>query len=44
MWKFQGSIKKEAEFPGVFKEEKLMEFPCVFVFDLGIPRGVTEFC
>ena len=44
MWKFQGSIRKEAEFPGVFKEKNYVEFPWVLAFDLGIPRGITEFC
>ena len=33
MWKFQGSVKKEVEFPGVFTK-KLIEFPWVLVFDL----------
>ena len=36
MHKFQGSIKKEVEFPGVFKKISCVEFPWVLAFDLGI--------
>ena len=35
MWKFQGSIKKEVEFPWLFMN-KLVAFSQVLVFDLGI--------
>ena len=35
VWKFQGSIKEEVEFPRG-AHEKLVEFPWILVFDLGI--------
>ena len=44
LWKFQMSIKKEVEFPGVIKK-KNVEFPWVLVFGLEISksRGVIQF-
>ena len=44
MWKFLGSIKKEAEFPGVLKENSCgLEFPWVLLFDLGISKVSHNF-
>ena len=41
-WNFQGPWKFLA---GMFKIEQLqVEFPLVLIFDLGISKGVTQFC
>ena len=42
MWKMQGSIKKEVEFPGELKKscgKFPLALPLVLVFYLGIPKG-----
>ena len=53
MWKFQGSIRKEVEFPGVCSRKTpwgmTVEFPWVLVFDLlsfdfqGVSHNFAEF-
>ena len=42
MWKFQGSIKKEMEFPGVIKK-KVWNVHGSWFLTLEIPMGVTQF-
>ena len=48
IWKFQGSIKKEVEFPGVFTKNSCGNFHCTFTgpwcLILEFPRGVKQFC
>ena len=46
MRKFQGSIKEEVEFPGVFEKNSFETSMGLFFFYLVIlefPRGVTQF-
>ena len=43
IWKFQGSIKKEVEFPGVYKK-KSCNFYGSLILTLEFPRGVAQFC
>ena len=44
MWKFQGSIKKDVELPGVFTKKLCgISMAWVLVFDLGIStKGVSH--
>ena len=44
MWKFQGSFKKEVEFPGVFKKNLPCGISCgVLVYlTLEFPRGMSH--
>ena len=41
MWKFQGSIKKEVQYPGVFTKTHV-EFQWVLVLNLGIHQAVSH--
>ena len=43
MWKFQGSYKKKWIFQGCWRKTHV-EFPRILVFDVGICKGVTQFC
>ena len=47
IWKFQGSIKKEVGFPGVFTKNSCENFHCAFTgpwcLILEFPRGVKQF-
>ena len=44
-WKFQGSIKKEVEIPGVLKKNYIMQnFHGSWFVTLEFPRGVTQIC
>ena len=43
MWKFQGSIKKEVEFLGVYKKKLCNFHDQVLVLDLGVSHNFAEF-
>ena len=42
--KFQGTIKKETEFPRVLKEKLIWKFHGSCFLTLEFPRGVTKLC
>ena len=44
MWKFQGSFKKEVEFPRGVQEKIMQTFHGFWFLTLEFPRGVTQFC
>ena len=44
MWKFQGSIRKEVEFPGGDQEKITWNFHGSWLFELEFPWCVSLFC